>query len=604
MNGPGPRDTRAPGAAPPPPRSGGLADIVWEETGAPRQRVAVSVRGAGGVRHLTVRALRQEVLALAKGFLGSGIGPGDRVGVMCVTRYEWTLVDFALWSIGAASVPVPYGSPVAEAEWILGGSRARACVVEDVDQAMTVAPLLSRLPGLHRLWQLDAGGLDLLYRAGAGCDDSAVHRHRRAVGPGTVASVVHTAGTTGPPKACLITHGNLRAAADRLLHVYGDVLESREGVGVLLHAPFEDVTTRVVQLAALLTGGGIAHQPPCSPTELRATLKELRPDVLVTEPRTTEGLVAAFRESAEREGRAGAFGAALDIAVRHAEARERGGLGSGARVRVQHDVLDRRIYSDLRESLGGNLRHVLLCGTGMRRRPGLFWAGIGVRAHESYGLTELTGAVTLGPPGRLRQGTAGLPLPGTTLHVDETGHLWVRGEHTSTSYAADGAPLPRHDWVATGDLGRLDPDGRLTVLGRVDDLLVTADGTQVMPLPLEEEVRAHPLVVHCVVVGHGRPYVGALITLDPRAVAHWLRMCGRRPLTPRELTHDPELLAEIHRVVLTANRKAPAGAAIRTFRVLPGRFTAEQGLLTRASQPRRRRVEQVHAAEVEALYRV
>ncbi|MEU9856645.1 AMP-binding protein [Streptomyces sp. NPDC047974] len=603
MNGSGPQETSALEGAPRP-RSGGLADMLFDDAGAPPRRVAVSVPGDGGIRHLDIRAFRQEVLALAKGFLASGVGPGDRVGVMCRTRYEWTLIDFALWSIGAASAPVPYGSPLAEAERILGDSRARACVVEDVEQAMTVAPLLSRLPALDQLWQLDAGALDLLFRAGAGFDDTAVHRYRLSVGPGTVASVAHTAGTTGRPKTCLVTHGNLWAAATGLLHVYGDVMGSRGGGSVLLHAPFDDVTARVVGIAALLSGHVLAHQPPCSPAELLAVLQELRPTVLVTEPRTTEALVSSFRRSAELEGRAGGFGAALDIAVRHAEARERGALGQGARVCVQHDVLDRGTFAELRQSLGGRLGHILLCGSGLRRRLGLFWAGVGIQAHESYGLTELTGAVTLGPPGRLSQGTAGLPLPGNTLHVDETGHLWVHGEHTATSYAADGGALPRREWIATGDLGRLDPEGRLTVVGRVADVLVTTGGTEVMPLPLEEEIRAHPLVVHCVVVGHGRPYAGALITLDRDAVAHWLRMCGRRPLTPRELTHDPELLAEIHRVVLAANRKAPAGAAIRTFRLLTGQFTVEQGLLTRASQPRRERIVQTHPAEVEALYRV
>ncbi|WP_121830342.1 long-chain fatty acid--CoA ligase [Streptomyces sp. S1] len=588
--------------------TGGIADLLFDDGRRTGRRPVVSVREKGGVLRLDARTLGDEVLALAKGLLASGIQPGDRVGVMCRARYEWSLLDFALWSIGAASVPVPHGAPLAEAEWVLGGTRARACVVEDVEQAMTVAPLLSRLPGFDLLWQLDTSALDVLRRAGSGLADEAVHRCRRSLTPSTIASVAHTAGATGRPRPHLVTHGNLRAAATHLLHAYGAVL-AEGGAGVLLNSPFEDLTTRVMQVACLIAGVGFAHQPPCTSAELIEAAQELRPSVLVTEPRTMESLVSAFRQAAELEGRAGAFGVALDVAVRYAEARERKGAttgrgGAGARLNVQHDALDRSTFADLRRSLGGNLGHVLLCGSGMRRRLGLFWAGVGIPVHESYGLTELTGAVTLGPPERLSAGTSGTPLPGRAVHLDEKGHLWVRGGQTATAcLTMGGAIRPGDDWIPTGDLGRLDPEGRLTVLGRANDVLVTSTGTEVVPLPLEEEVRSHPLVGHCVVVGHRRPHVAALVTLDRAAVTHWLHMCGRPPLTPRELTRDPALLAEIHRVVVAANKKAPRGAEIRTFRLLPSLFTFEQGLLTRASQPRRARIEQAHPAEVEALYR-
>ncbi|MFF6984653.1 AMP-dependent synthetase/ligase [Streptomyces sp. NPDC008343] len=593
------------------PKSGGLADALFDRARTHPHGTVVSRPGKGGVTlHLDAQQLGDIVMALAKGLLVAGVRFGDRVGVMSQPRYEWTLLDYALWSIGAVTVPVPYNAPVAQAECILGGSEAIACFVEDVEGAMTVGPLLTRLPGLRHLWQLDTGALSQLESAGFTVEDHDVHRHRLAVMPDTPASIVHTSGTMGRPKGFLITHGSMMLGAAGLVDSFAEVFRTAtdSGAGILLHAPFENLTTRMTQVAAVQAGVPLAHQPSATPAELSGTLRVVRPSVLVTGTRTLERFVADFRRSAETGGRVGSFGLAVDVAVQYAEAKERKRLGTGTgptpKLAVQHDVFDRGVYTDFRQMLGERLRHVLVCGSGVRRRLGLLWAGAGVAVHESYGLAEAGGPVTVGPPDLVKCGTAGRPLPGTSVHVDEDGQIWVHSDRNADSCGVAGvrgsAPAP--EWLATGDVGRLDDDGLLTVLGRAEDALVTSDGRRVLPLPLEEDIRAHPLIIDCVVVGHGRPYAAALITLDTEAVFHWLRMCDHRAPTVHELPSDSALQSEITRAVLAANKRAPQGCGVRTFRLLVRQFTVEQGLLTSSLQPRRRQIEERFASDVDALY--
>ncbi|MFF0483227.1 AMP-dependent synthetase/ligase [Streptomyces sp. NPDC004435] len=587
------------------PRTGGLADTLSDRCRDRPDGDAVWIRAGDTRRAIGVRAFREDVMAVAKGLLAAGVGFGDRVGVMCRPRYEWTLLDFALWSLGALPVPVPHDAPVARAERILRDAGARACVVEDVDQAMTVGPLLSRLPGLRDLWQLDSGAMDALRTAGAWLHDEEVEQHRRAVLADTPATVVHTAGTTGAPKACLLTHGNLRAAAGNLLHACEGMFQ--QDAVLLLHTPFDHPTTRVAQLAAVMSGAPLAYQGPCSSVELGRALRTLRPSLLLAEPPAVEGLVAGLREAAETEGRVGSFSVAVDVAVRYAEARERRSLGTGGgpgpKLAVQHELFDRNLYAAFRESLGGRLRNVVLCGSGLRRRMGLLCAGAGLDVHETYGLAETTGTVTLGPPGRTRHGTAGRPLPGTSLCLDEDEQIWVRGPQTLHGYVGDRAAVrASHGWLPTGDIGRIDDEGYLTVAGRLADTFVTAAGVRIVPTPLEDAVRAHPLVGHCVVVGEGRPFPAALVTLDLEAVAHWLHVSGRPETSLRRIHEDRALQSEVNRAVVAANKSAPPGSAIRAFRLLTRRPTVEHGLLTSSMRPIRARIEERLGTDIEALY--
>ncbi|MEU0741304.1 AMP-dependent synthetase/ligase [Streptomyces sp. NPDC006134] len=603
--------TSPPSALAPP--VGGLADAVFQHAADDPSRVALGRKDeAGRWRDVTAAAFRDEVLALAKGLLAQGVRFGDRVAIMSRTRYEWTLFDFALWTIGAQVVPVYPTSSAEQCFWMLYDAEVTAAVVEHEDHAMTIATVIGRLPHLRRLWQLDAGAVRELYDAGAHLDDEVVHRHRRAVTPGSVATVVYTSGTTGHPKGCVLSHGNLMYEADTVIRRWEPVFRSRKGdeAATLLFLPLAHVFGRMVEVAAVRGKVRFGHQPRLDAAALLPDLAAFRPTFVLAVPYIFEKVFHAARRTAEREGRAGAFEKAVDVAVRYAEAVEAKAWGAGpgpsAALRVQHQLFDKLVYARVRDAMGGRVRHAMSGGSAMDRRLGLFFAGAGVQIYEGYGLTESTAAATANPPGRTRYGTVGRPIPGVTVRIADDGEVWLRGATVFQGYLnnpeATGAAL-RDGWLATGDLGFLDGDGYLTLTGRKKEILVTSGGKSVSPGPLEERVRDHPLVSQCLVVGNDRPYVAALVTLDPEAVEHWLTMRNKPRMTPAALVRDADLEAEVRRAVVAANTLVSQAESIRTFRILAHPFTEEEGLLTPSLKLKRKAIEKAYADVVEALYR-
>ncbi|WP_435610429.1 AMP-dependent synthetase/ligase [Streptomyces sp. C10-9-1] len=595
------------------PQVGGLADAVFDHAEQEPGRIALRRKDtAGAWRDVTSARFRDEVLALAKGLLAQGVRFGDRVALMSRTRYEWTLFDFALWTVGAQPVPVYPTSSAEQVSWILRDSGASACVVEHEDHAMTVGSIMDRLPQLKRLWQLDAGAVAELAAAGERIESETVHRHRRAVTPDSVATVIYTSGTTGRPKGCVLTHANLMFEADTMASRWEPVFRSRPGdeASTLLFLPLSHVFGRMVQVAAVRARVTLGHQPALTAAELLPDLASFRPTFVLAVPYVFERVFHAARRRAETEGRAAAFDKAVEVAVRHAEALEHRAFGQGpgpsAGLRVQHQLYEKLVYSRVREALGGRVRHAMSGGSAMNRRLGLFFAGAGVTVYEGYGLTETSAAATANPPERPRYGTVGMPVPGTSVHIAEDGEVWLRGAHVFSGYLNDPEAtrtVLHGGWLATGDLGSLDADGYLTITGRKKEVLVTSGGKTVSPTGLEERVRAHPLVAQCLVVGNDRPYVAALVTLDPEAVEHWLSLQGRGALAPAELVRDPGLEAEIRRAVVTANTLVSQAESIRTFRILAHPFSEEHGLLTPSLKLKRRAIEKAYAAEVSALYR-
>jgi len=596
------------------PPVGGLADSVFRYAEDDPAYIALGRRDEGGAwRDVTGAEFRDEVLALAKGLLARGVRFGDRVAIMSRTRYEWTLFDYALWTIGAQVVPVYPTSSAEQCLWMLYDSDCVAAVVEHEDHAMTIATVIDRLPSLRELWQLDTGVVQELYDDGAHLDDEVVHRHREAVTPESVASVVYTSGTTGRPKGCVITHGNLMFEADTVIRYWEPVFRSRRGdePATLLFLPLAHVFGRMVQVAALRAKVRFGHQPQMQASVLLPDLAAFRPTFFLAVPYIFEKVFSAARRKAEREGRSGPFEKAVGIAVAYAEAVEAKAWGTGpgpsAGLRLQHQVFDKLVYAQVRAAMGGKVRQAVSGGSAMDRRLGLFFAGAGVQIYEGYGLTETTAAATANPPGRTRYGTVGQPIPGTTVHIADDGEVWLRGENVFPAYLNNPKATDQalHDgWLATGDLGSLDEDGYLTITGRKKEIIVTSGGKSVSPGPLEERVRDHPLVGQCVLIGNDRPFVAALITLDPEGVEHWMRMRGQPgALSPAELVHDPELEAEVRRAVVAANTLVSQAEQIRTFRILAQPFTEEHGLLTPSLKLKRKAIENAYAKEVEALYR-
>lgn len=594
------------------PQVGGVADAVFAHADQTPHLPLLARKDADGVwQDVPAARFRDEVVAVAKGLLAQGVRFGDRVALMSRTRYEWTLLDFALWAVGAQPVPVYPTSSAEQVAWMLHDAEVTAAVVEHEDHAMTVGSVVDGLPRLKKLWQLDAGAVQELMAAGAHLEDEVVHRHRLALTPDTVATVIYTSGTTGRPKGCVITHANFMAETDNIIARYDRVFSAKAGEqgSLLLFLPLAHVFGRMVEVAAVRAGLKLGHQPQMSARALLPDLAAFRPTFVQAVPHLFEKIFQGARRKAESEGKLGPFDKAVDVAVRYAEAVEHKafgtGPGPGTSLRMQHQLYDKLVYSKLRHALGGRCRYAMSGGSAMERRLGLFFDGAGMRIFEGYGLTETTAAAVANPPERPRFGTVGQPVPGTTVRIAEDGEILLRGGHVFGGYLnnarATQAAL-RDGWLATGDLGTLDDDGYLTITGRKKEILVTSSGKSVSPGLLEERVREHPLVGQCVVLGNDRPYVSALLTLDQEAVQHWLAMRAKPELDPAELLRDEDLETEMRRAVVAANTQVSQAESIRTFRILATPFTEEDGLLTPSLKLRRAAIEVAYAAEIEALY--
>jgi long-chain acyl-CoA synthetase len=594
------------------PHAGGLADIVFENAEKTPGRPQLSRKVNGAWEDVGCAEFRDQVMALARGLLAQGVRFGDRVGIMSRTRYEWTLFDFALWTIGAQPVPV---YPTASAEqlgWILQDTGAVGCVVENEEHAMTLASVINRLPALTQVWQLDAAVVEQLMLHGERVSEDLVHRHRLAVTPDAVATIIHTSGTTGRPRGCVLTHANFLTEVDNLIARWQPIFELRNGeqASSLLFLPLAHVFGRMIEVAAMRAGVRLGHQPDMTASALLPDFAAFRPTFVLAVPYVFEKVFGAARNKAEAAGNLAVFDRAVDVAVRFAEARERRafgrGPGPGPGLRVAHRVFDALVYSKVREAMGGKVLNGVSGGSTMGRRLGLFYDGAGLTIYEGYGLTETTSAATCNPPGRVRFGTVGRPVPGMSLRLTEDGEILLRGGSVFSGYLGEEeatAAALRDGWLVTGDLGSLDDDGYLTITGRKKEIIVTASGKNLYPALLEERVQEHPLVENCIVIGNDRPYVTALVTLDFDAMAHWLKLRGKPEEDPFDLVRDPDLESEIRRAISAANTLVSKAESIRTFRVLPVPFTEEQGMVTPSRKLRRQVIERVYAREIETLYR-
>lgn len=594
------------------PLVGGLADVVFDHALEDPLHIALGRKTDGVWRDVTSAEFRDQVMSLAKGLLAQGVRFGDRVAIMCRTRYEWTLFDYALWTVGAQVVPVYPTSSAEQVFWMLHDAQVSAAMVEHEDHAMTIGSVIDRLPQLRRLWQLDADAVDELNRAGMDVDDEVVNRHRRAVTPDSIATIIYTSGTTGRPKGCLISHANFMFEARTVIERWEPVFHSRRGdeATTLLFLPLAHVFGRMVQVAAVSGRVKLGHQPSLNAAALIPDLAAFRPSFILAVPYIFEKVFNAARRKAEKDGKSGPFDKAVECAVRYADAMEAKAFGTGpgpsAALRMQHSLFEKLVYAKVRDAMGGRVRHAMSGGSGMDRRLGLFFAGAGVEIYEGYGLTESTAAATANPPERTRYGTVGQAIPGTTVYIAEDGEVWLNGGNVFQGYLNDpkATDATLHEgWLATGDLGALDEDGYLTITGRKKEILVTSGGKSVSPGQLEERVRDHPLVAQCIVVGNDRPYIAALVTLDGEAVEHWLNMRRKPPMSPTDLVRDPDLETEVRRAVVAANTLVSQAESIRTFRILAHQFSEQHGLLTPSLKLKRKAIETAYSAEVEALYR-
>jgi long-chain acyl-CoA synthetase len=605
------REARTPALAAPPER-GSIADLPFANAAEAPDAVVLRRRGDDGV-WTPVRAeeFARQVTAVAKGLIAAGLEPGGSVAVVSRTRYEWTLLDFAIWAAGGRTVPVYPTSAAEQVEWIVNDSDARFAVVETAELAATV--LQGSYPAPLRLWEIDGGGLAELVALGRETPDAAVAERRAALGPDSVATLCYTSGTTGRPKGCVLTHGNLHAEAANTVELLHPVFKAATGqaASTLLFLPLAHILGRTIQIACQMARIELGHCPSIKPDELRPLFREFRPTFLVGVPYLFEKIRDTGRATAEKIGRGASFDRAERLGVRFAEAHLRRylgeGEGPGLALWAGWALYDLLVYRRIRKELGGRLRYAISGGSPLDRELNLFFYAAGVLIYEGYGLTETTAAATVVPPLEPRPGTVGRPVPGTAVRIAEDGEVLVKGGIVFGSYRnnpeATEAVL-RDEWFATGDLGALDEGGYLTITGRKKDLIVTSGGKNVAPAVLEDRMRSRSPVGQCMVVGDNRPFVGALVTLDPEAIAHWLAVRGRPADTPMsEVVRDDGIRAEVQKAVDHANQVVSRAESVRAFVLVEGEWNEENGLLTPSLKVKRHAVAEAYKEQIEELYR-
>lgn len=557
-----------------------------------------SRKADGGWRPVTAGEFAGRVAAVAAGLIAEGIRLGDRVGLMSSASLDWAVCDFAIWAAGAVTVPIYETSSVEQVSWVLSDSGAVAVFAENAQRASVIRE--AQVATLEAVWVLDAGGLDGLARAGADLAAADFLERGRAVTPATPATIVYTSGTTGRPKGCMITHGNLTEAVRAITGAPGisDRVLTADS-SILLFLPLSHILARVVALCVIHAGTRAGFLGDLG--ELPAALTSFRPTMLLAVPRVFEKLAAAARQQAEASGHQRLFAAAEATAITYSRA----GRDAGLLVRLRHAVFGRLVYPRLRAAVGGRVAWAISGGAPLSQDLGHFLRGAGITILEGWGLTETAGPVTLNLPGAQRVGSVGLPLPGCTVRIAPGGEILVQGpgvfsgywqDPEATSEAFDGR------WFRTGDLGRIDNDGFVYLTSRKKDLIITATGQNVVPTVLEDGLREHWLISEAVVTGDQRPYIGVLVTLDAAAFARWKQHQGKpASSTVSDLLGDPDLHSAVQDAVDRANTAVSRAESIKRFRILAASF-ADGAELTPTLKVRRNYVLAKYASDVEALY--
>ncbi|MBO1334114.1 long-chain fatty acid--CoA ligase [Streptomyces sp. VRA16 Mangrove soil] len=566
-----------------------------------------------GWRPVTAAAFAREVTAAAKGLIAAGLEPGGRVALMSRTRYEWEVLDFAIWAAGGQTVPIYATSSPGQIEWIVRDSGARLLIVETPENQAAAETAFPDPDDRPRIWQLDEGAVPELAAAGREIPDEEVHKRRAALTPDTIATVCYTSGTTGRPKGCVLTHGNLYAEAANTVELLHPIFKAVTGqvASTLLFLPLAHILGRTIQVACLLARIELGHCASIKPDELRPELRSFRPTFVVGVPYLFEKIHDTGRATAEKIGRGASFDRADRIAVRFGEQYLAGFLGTGEGpglgLRLAAGLYDLLVYRRVRKELGGRLRYAISGGSPLDRNLNLFFYAAGIVIYEGYGLTETTAAATITPPLRPRPGTVGAPVPGTAVRIADDGEVLIKGGIVFGAYwnnaDATAEVLDADGWFATGDLGALDDEGHLTITGRKKDILVTSGGKNVSPAVLEDRLRSRSPVGQCLVVGDNRSYIAAVITLEPESVAHWLNVRKMPADTPMsEVIRDPRIVADVQKAVDYANEAVSRAESIRRFTLVEGEFTEDNGLLTPSLKIKRQAVTAAYAREIEELY--
>ena len=557
--------------------------------------------GEGGWSTKTVRQFYNEVVALAKGLIDAGVRPGDRIGFMCKTRYEWTLVDFAAWFAGAILVPIYETSAPAQIQYTLDNSEATWLIVETAEHFTRFDEVRSELPRIRQVWKVDLGDLDKLSQSGTAVSDADLEKRRRHAVGSDIATLIYTSGSTGMPKGCVLTHSNFVELVRNAQVAMSDIVNTRSST--LLFITTAHIFARYISVLAVSGGVKIGHQADTK--QLLPSLGSFKPTFLLAVPRVFEKVYNSAEQKAESGGKGAIFRKAARTAVAYSQALDRGHVPFA--LRAQFAVFDRLVLSKLRSAMGGRVEYAVSGSAPLSPRLGHFYRSMGIRILEGYGLTETTAPATINLVDKFKIGTVGPPLPGVGLRIAEDGEVQVTGINVFEGYwnnpEATAEAFTDDGWFRSGDLGSIDDEGYVSIVGRKKEIIVTAGGKNVAPAQLEDPIRANPIISQVVVAGDKKPFVSALITLDGEMLPTWLGNNGvEATLSLSEAARHPVVLEEVQRAIDAANERVSRAESIRKFHILPVELTEATGHLTPKMSIKRQVILNDFAAEIEALY--